>query len=204
MDTQLVYLPKTTTENFSFSWDAVKQTLLPIVLPFQSQSNQLSLSRHSDILAKKISPKMQIIIVSFQKETVIPITSAMLQSWGVSWNKALKVIHENLLQLSKEIVLVEKEHQNFNYISVHHPIPYFTPMFCLYKPFQQEIQKLLGETFYLTLPETYTAIIFHQDNLPLYCTTLRKEILTTYETSHHPLSPELLEFSNYGLVSLID
>ena len=74
--------------------------------------------------------------------------------------------------------------------------------YLFYQPFQETVAALLGFPFYFAVPERRTVILFGKETLPRYLGDFRDDILLTYETSTRSLSPELIEASESGLVTV--
>ncbi|AEE16335.1 hypothetical protein [Treponema brennaborense] len=187
------------------AWEQARTSILPFLAPVESPRDFAPALRSHDTLAAMLTDKIKMYIAFFYKGIVIPLTEYLIRQWNVSWSSVRLAMDENMAALMHAVSL--KPHvspSGFSYYSVSHPLPICNSSLPFYKPFQRELHERFGETFYMAVPEKTTSVIFPANELTAYEAKLRNDVILTHDCSARPLSTELLEVSEAGVVALCD
>lgn len=179
-------------------WQTAKDTLLPVLAPADNKKESLPALRANDILCRLVTENIKMYLACAYNGAVIALTENLIAQWSVSAAIISLAIDENLSKFVADVYFEKHFNGRFEYFTVHHPVSSIVPTLIFYKPFQQALCAKFGSTFYATVPELSTAVIFKKKYAKSYAKMLRDDVLLTYECSTKPLSKELIEISKDG------
>lgn len=191
-----------TTNNLP-DWKFAKYRILPIISTIED-NNFLPILYKTDYLENKLSKKVKMIISYYNGSKPIPLNTDILKSWNVSINDVRLSMEYNMGKLLPYTQLTSETKNDFNFIKVSHPVDIMGSILPFYLPFQYNMKKFLGDTYYMSIPNKENSIFFTESQLDNYYDKLRPYIMDFYMNSDTALSTEVFEVSDYGVISFID
>lgn len=184
-------------------WKSAKQYIRPFLISADTMNKSISLL-NDEYLSSFITNRIKMFMVLSYGECIIPLREELLKQWDVTFADIRLAMEDSMTNLLPLTQLEEHNKNGFIYFTVHHPQSLLNSVMPFYKPFQYFMQKELGETYYMAIPEQRTAVLFSKQHLPEYSSTLRNDILLTFDCSSQYLSPELIEVSDAGVLTVMD
>jgi len=184
-------------------WETAKQYIRLFLISADKMNKSISLL-NDEYLSSYITNRIKMFMVLSYGECIIPLREELLKQWDVSFADIRLAMEDSMKNLLPLTQLEEHNKNGFVYFTVHHPQSILNSVMPFYKPFQYFMHKELGETYYMAIPEQRTAVLFSKQFLPEYSSTLRNDILLTFDCSSQFLSPELIEVSDAGVLAVMD
>lgn len=184
-------------------WETARHHVHPLLMSAEKKEDSIALL-DDEYLWSLITNNIKMCMVLSYKDCIIPLREELLTKWDVTFAEIRLAMEDKMTSLMPQTQLEEHTKNGFVYFTVHHPQSIFNAVMPFYKPFQYNMHKELGETYYMAVPEQRTAVIFSKKYLRQYPSVLRNDILLTYECSSHFLSPELIEVSDAGVIAVMD
>jgi len=186
-------------------WNVANSLIFPFLEGIPSGSGKpadVTARTPYDPLSCMLSTCIKMSLALFYRGTVIPITESLIREWAVSFATLRIAMESNVSLVAQTSTLVRHDKAKTGYYSVHSAASPFNSILPFYQPFQETVAALLGFPFYFAVPERRTVVLFGKETLPRYLGDFHDDILLTYETSTRSLSPELIEVSESGLVTV--
>lgn len=184
-------------------WKFAKYRILPIISTIED-NNFLPILYRTDYLENKLSKKVKMIISYYNGSKPIPLNTDILKTWNVSINDVRLSMEYNMGKLLPYTQLTSVTKNDFNFIKVTHPVEIMGSILPFYLPFQYNMKKFLGDTYYMSVPNQENSIFFTKSQLDNYYDKLRPYVIDSYTNSDSSLSTEVFEVSDYGVISFID
>lgn len=184
-------------------WKFAKYRILPIISTIED-NNFLPILYRTDYLENKLSKKVKMIISYYNGSKPIPLNTDILKTWNVSINDVRLSMEYNMGKLLPYTQLTSVTKNDFNFIKVTHPVEIMGSILPFYLPFQYNMKKFLGDTYYMSVPNQENSIFFTESQLDNYYDKLRPYVIDSYKNSDSSLSTEVFEVSDYGVISFID
>jgi len=187
------------------SWSIANHLVFPLlegISPGTERPADVFAKTSSDPLSGMLSNCIKMSLALFYRGAIIPITESLIREWAISFSTLRIAMESNVSLVARSSRLVRHEKIGTSYFSVHTDASPFNSILPFYQPFQETVAVLLGFPFYFAVPEHRTVVLFGKESLSRYFGDFRDDIALTYETSTRSLSPELIEVSESGLVTV--
>ncbi len=204
MNTENALLSSAKTCTAVPEWKTAKDFIRPFLISAETAANNSIARIDDEHFSSFLTNRIKMFMVLTYGECIIPLREELLKKWEVSFADIRLAMEDTMTNLLPQTQLEEHNKNGFVYFTVHHPQPLLNAVLPFYKPFQYVMRKELGEIYYMAVPEQHTSVLFAKEHVESYSTTLRNDILLTFECSSHFLSPELIEVSDAGAIAVMD
>ncbi|ULQ59151.1 hypothetical protein K7I13_11675 [Brucepastera parasyntrophica] len=184
-------------------WDTAKNRIFPFFEPVDTEAasrGDIVPLNFASPLSQLMSSSLKMSLALFYGGSVIPLSQALIQEWSINLATIRLAMDTNMAKLASSGRFQSHTRGDISYYSVHSGISPLNSILPFYTPFQETCAALFGSPFYFTVPERRTVILFDREGIMHYQKLFKDDIYLTYETSTHPLSTEIFEVSESGVL----
>lgn len=186
-------------------WNVAQHYVFPLLEPItinKGNKPDVLASTFFDPLSAMLTSGIKMTLALFYQGAIVPLSEMILREWSITFATVRLAMEHNLAVLGSSSRLEHHTRTSLSYWSLHTQIPLFNSVLPFFNSFRESLTNILGNPFYFSVPNRRTVILFKKETLSLYTSELKRDLLLEFECSTNPLSPELLEVSQSGVLTI--